>query len=118
MRVVSIIANKTTITFIISKGESLAYFIPIWLGVFDLIWLIVKGNDRRVFARKRINMLPLSKQIHNLETILKTQELSTHIKQDLKKEIQRLKQELAKQEGINKEKKSSVPQLFKKILSK
>ena len=45
-------------------------------------------------------MLPLSEQIHNLKTILKTQELSTHIKQDLKKEIQRLKQELVKQEGI------------------
>ena len=54
-------------------------------------------------------MLPLTEQIKNLKTILKTQELSTHIKQDLKKEIQRLKQELAKQEGINKEKKGSVP---------
>jgi len=54
-------------------------------------------------------MLPLTEQIHNLKTILKTQELSAHIKRDLKKEIQRLKQELAKQEGINKEKKGSVP---------
>ncbi len=54
-------------------------------------------------------MLPLTEQIHNLKTILNTQEISTHIKQDLKKEIQRLKQELVKQEGINKEKKGSVP---------
>jgi hypothetical protein len=43
-------------------------------------------------------MLTLKEQIQNLEIILQTQELSTHIKQDLKKEIQRLKQELAKQE--------------------
>jgi len=43
-------------------------------------------------------MLTLKEQIQNLETILQTQELSTHIRQDLKKEIQRLKQELAKQE--------------------
>ena len=43
-------------------------------------------------------MLTLQEQIHNLETILKTQELSTQIKQDLKKELQRLKQELIKQE--------------------
>ena len=54
-------------------------------------------------------MLPLTEQIHNLETILKTQELSTQIKQRFKKELQRLKQELAKQEFINKEKKKSTP---------
>jgi uncharacterized coiled-coil DUF342 family protein len=41
-------------------------------------------------------MLTIQEQIHNLETIIQTQELSTQIKQDLKKEIQRLKKELAK----------------------
>jgi len=53
-------------------------------------------------------MLTLQEQIHNLETILKTQELSTQIKQGLKKELQRLKQELVKQEE-KREKKNSMP---------
>jgi len=77
MRVVSIIANKTTITCIISKSESLAYFIPIWLGVSLVDCL--RQRRERFSQKKRINMLPLSEQIHNLKTILKTQELSTHI---------------------------------------
>jgi len=54
-------------------------------------------------------MLPLTEQIHNLKTIIQQQNLSSENKQILLKEIQRLKQELVKQEGINKEKKGSVP---------
>ena len=44
-------------------------------------------------------MLPLTEQIHNLKTILKTQELSTHIKQDLKKEIQKIKVRVSETRG-------------------
>ena len=42
VRVVNTTANKTTITYI-SKGKALAYFIPCWLGLFGLIWLIAKA---------------------------------------------------------------------------
>lgn len=41
-KVVKTIYNKTTVTYI-GKGKSLAYFIPSWLGLFGLIWLIVKA---------------------------------------------------------------------------
>ncbi|WP_147410615.1 hypothetical protein [endosymbiont GvMRE of Glomus versiforme] len=38
-----IVNNQTTITYI-SRGKALAYFIPIWLGFFGLIWLIAKAT--------------------------------------------------------------------------
>lgn len=47
-----------------------------------------------------MSKLTIPEQIHNLETILKKQELSTQIKQDLKKEIARLKQELKEQKSL------------------
>jgi len=41
VRVVNTIGNQTTVSYV-SKSEALAYFIPIWLGLFGLIWLIAK----------------------------------------------------------------------------
>ena len=41
VKVVNTIGNKTTVSYI-GKGKALAYFIPVWLGFFGLIWLIVK----------------------------------------------------------------------------
>ena len=36
------INNQTTITYI-ERGKALAYFVPIWLSFFGLVWLIAKA---------------------------------------------------------------------------
>jgi len=42
VRVVHTIGNKTTVSYV-SKDKALVYFIPIYLGLFGLIWLIAKA---------------------------------------------------------------------------
>ena len=42
VKVVKTINNQTTITYV-ERGKALAYFVPIWLGIFGLIWLIAKA---------------------------------------------------------------------------
>jgi hypothetical protein len=39
---IKVVINNQTIVNCISKEKALSYFIPIYLSVFGLIWLIVK----------------------------------------------------------------------------
>ena len=45
-------------------------------------------------------MLTIQEQIHNLETIIQTQELSTHIKQILQKKNPKTKKRISKTKSI------------------
>jgi len=43
VKITKTINNQTTINYV-SREKALAYFIPIYLGVFGLIWLIAKAT--------------------------------------------------------------------------
>jgi hypothetical protein len=42
VKVVKTINTQTTVTYV-EREKALAYFIPFWLGIFSLIWLIAKA---------------------------------------------------------------------------
>jgi hypothetical protein len=52
IKIVNTIANKATIVYI-ECSKALAYFIPIYLGIFGLIWLIAKFVCSRGFSKRR-----------------------------------------------------------------